>query len=43
MRVGWTKGPGREQLATGQQRGGTENRVGVEPRIGAVNTGLRRQ
>ena len=51
MRVGWTKelgavgagqqrgvddGPGREQLASGQQR------VGVEPRTGAVNTGLRR-
>ena len=35
---------GRErELATGQQRGGTANRVGVEPRTGAVNTGLRRQ
>ena len=31
--------------ATGQQRvgGGTAKRVGVEPRTGAVNTGLRRQ
>ena len=35
MRVGWTK----EQRAVG---GGTEKRVGVEPRTGAVNTGLRR-
>ena len=34
-----TTGPGREQLATGQQRGGTANRVSVEPRRDAIDSG----
>ena len=34
-------GPGREAVGVGQQRG-EQQRVGVEPRTGAVNTGLQR-
>ena len=37
-----TTRPGRGQLAAGQQRSELQ-RVGVEPRTGAVNTGLQRQ
>ena len=36
-----TTRPSREAVGVGQQRG-EQQRVGVEPRTGAVNTGLRR-
>ena len=42
----WRRDPGERQLALNSREavgGGTAERVGVEPRTGAVNTGLRRQ